>query len=73
MKFLLILAIVAWLAWRWRSSRIRSQSRAKSESVGEPTTMLCCDRCGLHLPARDTIAGKSGVYCCQEHLRQAEP
>lgn len=73
MKFLLIVAIVAWLAWRWRSSRIQSRSRAKSERTDEPTTMQRCDRCGLHVPAREVITGNLGIYCCQEHLRQAEP
>lgn len=73
MKFLLVFAIVAWLAWRWRSWRIRSGSHAPTESAREPTTMQRCDRCGLHVPAREAIAGKSGVYCSQEHLGQAEP
>lgn len=73
MKFLLIFAIVAWLAWRWRLLRIQSRSRTKSKGVVEPTTMQRCNRCGLHVPAREAIAGESGVYCCQEHLQQTEP
>jgi len=72
MKYLLIFAIVAWLAWRWRSSRFQSRASAQSKSDGAPTDMQRCNRCGLHVPTRESITGKSGFYCCQEHLQQAE-
>ena len=73
MKYLLVFIIVALLAWRWRTSRANPRSSSKSDGNREPTTMRPCDRCGLHVPARESIAGKLGFYCCQEHLQQAEP
>lgn len=73
MKFVLVIAVVLVAVWVWRNNR-RSDSPAPpaQRPLQRPATMIACDRCGMHLPQDEGVRGRSGVYCCQEHRRQAE-
>ena len=44
--------------------------RSKPRQV-EPKTedMVCCARCGVHLPAGESIRVGDQVYCCEAHAR----
>jgi uncharacterized protein len=73
MKVLLIIAIVALLVWRWRMGQSQRRTSGAAAPKAAAVTMQCCDRCGMHIPANEAIAGAAGVYCSQEHRIQAEP
>ncbi len=76
MKFLLVLAVILIGFWLWRSSRERRKppppGASRTDSV-KAIEMVCCDVCGVHCPKADSVPGKVGVYCTQQHRRQAEP
>ena len=73
MRYLLIFAVIALLAWRWRASRPERKSASAPKQNGQPMAMIPCHQCGVHLPVQDAVEGKLGSYCCQDHRRQAEP
>lgn len=81
MKYLLILTLVLVLVWLWRSNRHREQlDRREREDAAKPvarsgqhaTEIVACAFCTVHLPRTDALPGKRGLYCSDEHRRQAE-
>ena len=72
MRVVVIFAVIALLAWRWRAYRSRIQRPDSSPPLKQPTAMLRCRQCGLHIPDGDSVTGSMGVYCCQEHRAHAE-
>jgi uncharacterized protein len=76
MKFLLLLAIVLLLVWLWRSGRRETSSSDQPSQPAAPPSpqeMVCCARCGVHLPHSDAVVGRIGLYCSQEHRQLTEP
>lgn len=77
MKYLIVLALVSLLLWKWRAARRtdkRPQSTtqaAKGESA-EGTPMLACRLCGLHVPQPEAVRNAQGWYCCEAHSHSAE-
>ena len=83
MKYLLVLAVVLVGIWFWRNNR-RSElhdkqarrsatDRASSPAKAiEPTEVVACAVCAVHLPRTDALPGGRGVYCSEAHRRQAE-
>jgi uncharacterized protein len=75
MKTLLILLAIAAGVRLWKRSRRISASGPNTPTrvVADPQPMLRCARCGVHLPASNTVAGRKGrAYCCLAHRRQVE-
>ncbi|MDR7305915.1 PP0621 family protein [Rhodoferax saidenbachensis] len=75
MKYLLVFLVVFLVAWRWRSARgLEHHARAqdKATRLAEPTTMVACRRCGVHLPEHDAVPGTHGSYCSAAHRAAAE-
>jgi uncharacterized protein len=76
MKFLLVMAVVLVAFWIWRNNRLgdREASRPPTppRAPQSPAIMVACAHCGMHLPDVETVQGRSGVYCCQEHRRLSE-
>jgi uncharacterized protein len=82
MKYLLVLLVVTVGLWLWRQGRrdgLRERDAARRTppapppAVAAPQAMVRCARCGLHLPASDAVAGRSGaVYCSLADRRDAE-
>ena len=75
MKFLLVLAVVLFGLWLWRSSRRSSKPPPDRSGTDAPRVieMVRCDVCGVHCPRQDALAGKQGLYCTAQHRSQAEP
>lgn len=71
MKFLIVLLVVAFGLWLWRSRRPPPPARPTPRS-GSPAEMVRCAACGLHLPLADARRSRRGIYCSEEHQRQVE-
>lgn len=77
MKYLIVLAVVLVGIWFWRNNRraeLRDKpaARPRDESLAEPTEIVACAVCAVHLPRIDALPGGRGVYCSDAHRRQAE-
>ena len=81
MKYIIVLVVVVFAVWLWRTGRDRAlrdraDQKAKPPAVNpkleEPQDMVRCPVCSVHLPRIDALPGPGGqVYCCAEHSRQA--
>lgn len=68
MKLLLVLLVVLFGVWLWRSRRLAD----KRPPPPRPATMVACDVCGVHLPQAEALASATGVYCSHAHRQQAQ-
>ena len=77
-----LIAALAWLAWRLVVISRRRAGRAgsgepesrktaspgdKAEQIVEPERILQCARCGLHLPASEGRFASGRFYCSEAH------
>lgn len=79
MKFLLVLLVVLFGVWVWRSNRARREEdaappppRAATKAEPQAIEMVRCAHCGVHAPSTDVVQGRRGVYCSAKHRGQAE-
>ncbi|KQP16191.1 PP0621 family protein [Pseudorhodoferax sp. Leaf265] len=72
MKFLIVLLVVAFGVWLWRSRRPAPPPAKPRARNALPAEMVRCAACGLHLPLADAERSPRGVYCSKEHRRQIE-
>ena len=80
MKYLLVTAIAVLVFWLWRHSREAEKNAAENARKARPrrtsketevTQMVACDVCHVHLPRSEALIGSKGIYCSDEHRRQA--
>jgi uncharacterized protein len=73
--FFLLLAIAAYVGWRWvRSQRLRDSREQQRGSGDRPAeAMVSCATCGLHLPRREALVLGERHFCCEDHRRSAPP
>jgi uncharacterized protein len=70
MKFLLLLAVVAFAFWllKTKTRAAPPPARKPPPPAPEPAAMLECVHCGLHLPQTETVQDASGrIYCSAAH------
>ncbi len=74
MKLVLVLAVVLFGIWLWRTNREAQPKRnlKNPESAAVPLDMVCCALCSVHVPVADAVKGKKGVYCGADHFHRAE-
>jgi uncharacterized protein len=75
MKFLIVLLVILFGVWLWRSRRVPPPSTPKPPKDTKPqgaAEMVRCAVCGLHLPQADAQITPRGVYCSVEHRQQIE-
>ncbi len=75
MRFLLVFLVVLVLAWRWRSWRDAKQLNVKRKNAAtpDPTAMVACRHCGVHIPTHEAVVGAQGRYCSAAHRQHMEP
>lgn len=78
--FFLLLALAAYIGWRW----LRSRSSASSVTGASPKPadtaaerIVRCESCGLNLPQSEALPGVDASaghwYCSEAHRREARP
>ncbi len=73
MKLLLVLLVVLFGVWLWRSRRLDGKrARPTPPSPPAPAAIVACDVCGVHLPQADALTSATGVYCSHAHRQQAQ-
>jgi len=73
MKFLLILAVVVFGVWLFRSGRQDKVTRQNPPTNPPgPQEMVSCQLCAVHVPKTDAVPGRNGLYCSAEHRQRAE-
>ena len=75
--FFLLLALAAYIGWRWWRSRSSSPAARAGSPGGEAENMVRCASCGLNLPQSEALPGADAAagrwYCCESHRREARP
>lgn len=73
--FFLLLAVAAYVAWRWvRSQRLGDSRKSQPGTTVRPAeTMVSCATCGLHLPRQEALLLGERHFCCEDHRRSAPP
>jgi len=64
LKFILLALFVVAVVWLLRGAR---RSGKPSEKADEPTVMVVCEHCGVHLPRGEALTGPDGVFCSEAH------
>lgn len=77
MKYLLVFAVVMVAFWLWRQGRqvgsdTPPPTKRDSTPLPRPTAMVACLQCGTHTPEVESVRGRQGAYCCDEHRRLRE-
>jgi uncharacterized protein len=75
MRLLLVLSLVLFGIWLWRSNRETKAGlkQEKPASAQPPLDMVGCTLCSVHVAVTDAVQGRKGPYCCAEHRQRAEP
>ena len=72
MKLLIVLLGVRAGGWVWRRERRLSSLRANRAAGAQALAMVCCQRCGVHVPGNEVVTGREGAYCSAAHRRESE-
>jgi uncharacterized protein len=67
--FLILLALVAYLAFFKGPRRSRSRPRAADTDRRPAEDMVTCAHCGVHLPQSDSVRVGTRHFCSEEHRR----
>ena len=75
MRLLLVLAVVLFGIWLWRSNREAKAvlKQEKPQPAQPPLDMVSCTLCAVHVAVDDAVQGRKGPYCCADHRQRAEP
>ena len=63
------------LAWRWRTWReaVQREKQMDNRPAANPTDIVACRQCGVHVPIQDAVSGDLGAYCTTRHRADMEP
>jgi uncharacterized protein len=83
MKIVVLIAVVALVLWLLSAARRRSgrgdeappvqPRRGRRGDAAEPTPMLACAHCGVHLPRAEAVEDATGRVFCSDAHRLAGP
>lgn len=71
MSKIVILAI-AFAAALWLLRGLRNRSKKETPPPVQPDTedMVCCARCGVHLPRGEAFMSQKRFFCSSQHERE---
>jgi len=70
MKFLLLIGILAVIAWFWLGQRKSQAGNADNRPPSKASeTIVICAHCHLHVPESEAIHADGRHYCCEEHRK----
>jgi len=69
---LVVLVVLVVLLWRNRWSRPVQRKQTPPPPSSQPQEMVACAQCGVLLPSSEGVVGKTGTYCCAEHMNASE-
>jgi uncharacterized protein len=79
MKYLILILVVLAVVWWLRGSGRRADAAAKQPPRDDskappalPENIVACAYCGLHLPSREALPGRGGVFCGEAHRADYE-
>ena len=73
MKYLIWLLVILAAIWAFkRSRRPAKPTEEKQTPSANPSNMMACAHCGLHLPQEEAVTGTKGLYCSTEHRAAAQ-
>jgi uncharacterized protein len=69
MKYLLVVLVVAVVAWLLLRPRKAEPPRAQRPAPEKPglQEMLQCRHCGVHLPRAEALVDERGAFCSDAH------
>jgi uncharacterized protein len=68
--FFLLLAVAAYIGWRWLRASTDRAAPSRTDKVPAPQAMVSCAHCGLHLPRLDALPAGDRFFCCEEHRQR---
>ncbi len=71
MKLLVVLLVVLFGVWLWRSRRLADKTPPPPQPKVLPN-MVACQVCGVLLPPSEALTTAHGVYCSAAHRTEAE-
>ena len=71
MSKIVILAIAfAAAIWLLRGLRNRSKKEAPPPAQSDMEDMVCCARCGVHLPRGEAVMSRQRFFCSSQHEQE---
>lgn len=67
--FFVLAAIAVYLLLRLGRQGRHGGTARKAKPGAGPESMVSCARCGLHVPASESLPAGGRYYCCEEHRR----
>ncbi len=73
MKYLFLLLVVLVIIWALKRGRTVNPSQPdRTAETPQPSEMVTCAHCGIHLPHEEAVTGQNGIYCSTEHRAAAQ-
>lgn len=72
MKYLLLILLVLVVIWALKRNRTDKPAPPPQDSPNQPSNMVACTHCGIHLPQDEAVNGEKGVYCSTDHRTAAQ-
>lgn len=69
---ILIIGLIVW--WVLRVLKKSSAASTQKTAAPDPTLMVICAHCGVHLPTDSALSRQNGTqtkyYCCADHANR---
>ncbi len=63
------IALIVYLALRWRRIAARRAGAEPHDRPASGEPVVACSRCGVHVPVSESIEVAGKRYCSEEHSR----
>lgn len=69
-RLLFWIALITAAVWLWRRFKSSADTPQSAPSEDNPTPMVRCAQCGVHIPRQQALNESQRWYCSQLHLQQ---